>query len=141
MRAEAAGVVTTSPAEGLPERLAELQRGIRGLLVELAPDAVAVERVFFQSNVRTAMSVGQASGVILAEAVAAGCAVVEYTPTQVKAAVTGSGSADKAQVQRMVQSLLGLATPPRPADAADALALAICHLAAAPLQARVEAAR
>ena len=141
MRAEAAGVVTTSPAEGLPERLAELQRGIRGLLVELAPDAVAVERVFFQSNVRTAMSVGQASGVILAEAVAAGCAVVEYTPTQVKGAVTGSGAADKGQVQRMVQSLLGLAQPPSPADAADALALAICHLAAAPLQARVGAAR
>jgi crossover junction endodeoxyribonuclease RuvC len=141
LRAEAAGVLTTSPAHGVPERLAELQRNIRALLADLQPDAVAIERVFFQNNVRTAMSVGQASGVVLAEAVNAGCSVGEYTPTQVKAAVTGSGSADKAQMQRMVRSLLTLAEMPRPADAADALALAICHLAAAPLQARVESAR
>jgi crossover junction endodeoxyribonuclease RuvC len=141
LRAEAAGVLTTPAPAALPVRLCELQRGVRALLAELRPDSVAVERVFFQSNVRTAMSVGQASGVVLAEAVAAGCTVVEYTPTQVKSAVTGSGSADKAQVQRMVRSLLGLAEVPRPADAADALALAICHLAAAPLQARVRAAR
>ena len=140
LRAEAAGVLTTSPAEALPARLFELQANLRALLAELRPDAVAVERVFFQSNVRTAMSVGQASGVVLAEAMAAGCSVAEYTPTQVKAAVTGSGSADKAQIQRMVRSLLGLAEVPRPADAADALALAICHLAAAPLQARVREA-
>jgi crossover junction endodeoxyribonuclease RuvC len=140
LRAEAAGVLTTPASAPLPERLAELQRNIRELLAELRPDAVAVERVFFQSNVRTAMSIGQASGIILAEAVAGGCAVVEYTPTQVKSAVTGSGSADKQQVQRMVQSLLGLATAPRPADAADALALALCHHAIAPLRARVEAA-
>ena len=139
MRAVAAGVLTTPPSAGLPERLAELQQGIRALLAELRPDAVAVERVFFQSNVRTAMSVGQASGVVLAESVAAGCTVVEYTPTQVKASVTGSGAADKQQVQRMVQSLLGLAAAPKPADAADALALAICHLAAAPLQSRIKA--
>jgi crossover junction endodeoxyribonuclease RuvC len=139
LRAEAAGVLSTPASSALPERLGELQRNIRALLAELRPDAVAVERVFFQSNVRTAMSVGQASGVILAEAVNAGCSVVEYTPTQVKSSVTGSGSADKEQVQRMVQSLLGLATPPRPADAADALALAICHLGAAPLQARIKA--
>jgi crossover junction endodeoxyribonuclease RuvC len=139
MRAEAAGVLSTPATSALPDRLGELQRNIRALLAELRPEAVAVERVFFQSNVRTAMSVGQASGVILAEAVNAGCAVVEYTPTQVKSSVTGSGSADKQQVQRMVQSLLGLAAPPKPADAADALALAICHLAAAPLQARIKA--
>ena len=140
LRAAAAGVLTTPPSAALPARLAELQQGVRALLVELRPDAVAVERVFFQSNVRTAMSVGQASGVVLAEAVAAGCDVVEYTPTQVKSSVTGSGTAGKEQVQRMVQSLLALEAPPRPADAADALALAICHLAAAPLRARVEAA-
>lgn len=140
MQAEAAGVLTTPPSAPLPERLAELQLGLRALLEELQPDAVAVERVFFQANVRTAMAVGQASGVALAEAVNAGCAVSVYTPTQVKSSVTGSGAADKQQVQRMVQSLLGLAAPPRPADAADALALAICHLAAAPLQARVRAA-
>lgn len=139
LRAEAAGVLRTPPDLALPERLGQLQRDVRALLVELRPDAVAVERVFFQSNVRTAMSVGQASGVILAEAVNAGCSVVEYTPTQVKSSVTGSGSADKGQVQRMVQSLLGLAVAPKPADAADALALAICHLAAAPLQSRIKA--
>ena len=137
--AVAAGVLSTPKEAALPERLAELQRNLRALLLELRPDAVAVERVFFQSNVRTAMSVGQASGVALAEAVNAGCAVVEYTPTQVKSSVTGSGTADKQQVQRMVQSLLGLAAPPKPADAADALALAICHLAAAPLQSRIKA--
>jgi crossover junction endodeoxyribonuclease RuvC len=140
LRAEAAGVLTTPAASAVADRLAELQLNVRALLAELRPDAVAVERIFFQSNVRTAMSVGQASGVILAEAVAAGCDVVEYTPTQVKSAVTGSGSADKEQVQRMVQSLLGLAAPPKPADAADALALAICHLAAAPLRVRIKAA-
>jgi len=141
MRAEAAGVLTTPASAALPARLAELQANLRSLLLELRPDAVAVERIFFQANVRTAMSVGQASGVVLAEGAAAGCAVAEYTPTQVKSAVTGSGSADKGQVQRMVRSLLGLDQAPRPADAADALALAICHLAAAPLQARVGAAR
>ncbi|MCU1375779.1 MAG: ruvC, partial [Actinomycetia bacterium] len=87
MRAEAAGVLSTPASAALPDRLAELQLGIRALLAELRPDAVAVERVFFQSNVRTAMSIGQASGVILAEAVNAGCSVVEYTPTQVKSSV------------------------------------------------------
>ncbi len=96
--------------------------------------------MFFKSNVRTAMSVGQASGVALAEAWAAGCAVAEYTPSQVKSAVTGNGSADKGQVQRMVQAILGLAALPAPADAADALALAICHHAVAPLRDRVEEA-
>ena len=140
LRAEVAGVLTTPPSAATPDRLAELQQGIRALLAELRPDAVAVERVFFQSDVRTAMATGQASGVVLAEAVAAGCVVVEYTPTQVKLAVTGTGAADKGQVQRMVQSLLGLSALPKPVDAADALALAICHTAAAPLQARVKAA-
>ena len=138
--AVAAGVLTTSASQPLPERLADLQQAVRDLLAELRPDAVAVERVFFQANVRTAMSVGQASGVVLAEAVAAGCEVAQYTPTQVKSAVTGSGSADKAQMQRMVQSLLGLKVSPKPADAADALALALCHLAAAPLAQRVKEA-
>jgi crossover junction endodeoxyribonuclease RuvC len=102
---------------------------------------VAVERLFFQSNVRTAMSVGQASGVVLAESSTAGCTVVQYTPNEVKSAVTGSGSAGKEQVQRMVQALLGLPTAPKPPDAADALALALTHHARAPLAARVEAAR
>jgi crossover junction endodeoxyribonuclease RuvC len=134
LRAVAAGVLRTPATAALPARLAELQAGIRGLLVELRPDAVAVERVFFQANVRTAMSVGQASGVVLAEAAAAGCLVAEYTPTQVKSSVAGSGAADKGQVQKMVAALLGLAAAPKPADAADALALALCHHAAAPLR-------
>ena len=139
LRAVAAGVLTTPTTAALPARLAELQKGIRELLDELRPDAVAVERVFFQSNVRTAMSVGQASGIALAEACAAGCEVAQYTPTQVKSSVAGTGTADKAQVTKMVQAMLGLAAPPRPADAADALALALCHHAAAPLAARVKA--
>jgi len=140
LRAEAAGVLATPASAPLPARLAELQRGIVSLLDELQPDAVAVERVFFQSNVRTAMAVGQASGVVLACAAARGCDVAEYTPTQVKSAVTGSGSAAKDQVQRMVTALLGLGAEPAPADVFDALALAVCHLAAAPLQARIQAA-
>jgi len=131
-RAVAIGVITTPPADPLPQRLAELQAELRALLVELAPQAVAIERVFFQNNVRTAMSVGQASGLAMAEAFAAGCDVVQYTPNQVKEAVTGHGAADKEMVQTMVQTLLRLPAPPRPADAADAAALALCHLAYLP---------
>src|SRR3954453_467320 len=139
-RAIAVGVLTTPPSDPLPQRLAALDADIRALLAELRPDVVAVERLFFQVNVRTAMSVGQASGLVLAAAAGAGCEVVQYTPGQVKQAVAGYGAAGKDQVQRMVQSLLGLAEAPKPADAADALALALCHVASAPLQARLEAA-
>ena len=141
LRAIAAGVLRTDTGADVASRLADLQEGIRTLLGELAPEVVAVERLFFQSNVRTAMSVGQASGVVLAEAAAAGCTVVQYTPNEVKSAVTGTGSAGKEQVQRMVQALLGLATTPRPPDAADALALALTHHARAPLATRIGAAR
>ncbi|MCU1449053.1 MAG: ruvC [Acidimicrobiales bacterium] len=140
-RAVAVGVLTTPPSDPLPQRLASLDSELRALLADLRPDVVSVERLFFQTNVRTAMSVGQASGLVLAAAAQAGCTVVEYTPNQVKQAVAGYGAAGKDQVQRMVQSLLGLAEVPRPADAADALALALCHVAAAPLQARIEAAQ
>jgi len=139
-RAQAIGVIRTSPNDDLPIRLAELQLELRALMAELRPDVVAVERVFFQNNVRTAMSVGQASGLAMAEAVAAGCEVTQYSPNEVKLAVTGDGAADKTQVQTMVQRLLGLATPPKPADAADAAALALCHLAHAPVRARLAAA-
>ena len=135
--ARAIGVIRTAAADPLPHRLAELQQELRSLMAELGPDVVAVERVFFQSNVRTAMSVGQASGLAMAEAFAAGCEVAQYTPNEVKLAVTGDGAADKAQVTQMVQRLLGLAAPPRPADAADAAALALCHLAHAPVRARL----
>jgi crossover junction endodeoxyribonuclease RuvC len=139
-RAVAAGVLTTPPSDPLPSRLASLHQEITALLAELHPDAVAVERLFFQVNARTAMSVGQASGVVLAAAATAGCEVAQYTPNEVKQAVAGYGSAPKEQVQRMVQSLLGLTERPKPADAADALALALCHLASAGLRSRVAAA-
>jgi len=135
------GVLTTPTTDPLPQRLAELDRELRALIAEFGPAAVAVERVFFQVNARTAMSVGQASGLALAAAAQAGCEVAQYTPNEVKQAVAGYGSAPKEQVQRMVQSLLGLAEIPRPPDAADALALALCHLASAPLRARVQAHR
>ena len=127
--AVALGVITTPPDQPLPARLAELQADFRSLIAEHRPRVVAIERVLFQVNVQTAMSVGQASGVVMAEAASAGAHVVEYSPNQVKEAVTGFGAADKQQVQEMVQMLLGLATPPRPADAADAAAVALCHVA------------
>jgi crossover junction endodeoxyribonuclease RuvC len=135
--AVAMGVIRTPAASPLPQRLAALRAEIVGLLQQFQPDAVAVEQVFFQVNVRTAMSVGQASGLALCEAAAAGCDVVQYTPNQVKDAVTGYGGADKQQVQKMVQARLKLSRLPEPADAADAAALALCHLAMAPLAARV----
>jgi crossover junction endodeoxyribonuclease RuvC len=139
-RAVAVGVLRTPVDAPIPQRLAELQRELRDLIAELRPDAVAVERVFFQSNVRTAIGVAQASGLAMAEAVAAGADVAEYGPNQVKEAVAGWGGAGKDEVGKMVQALLGLGAPLKPADAADAAALALCHLAHAPRLARVSAA-
>lgn len=136
-RAVGIGVLRTDPADPMPSRLAELQAELRELMDEFRPDAVAVERVFFQVNVRTAMSVGQASGLALAEAASRKLEVAQYSPNEVKLAVAGDGAAAKDQIQRMVQQLLGLAEPPRPADAADAAALALCHLAHAGLRARL----
>jgi crossover junction endodeoxyribonuclease RuvC len=128
-RAVALGVFRTAPADPVPTRLAELWSDVRSVLDEFPVDAVAVERVLFQVNVRTAMSVGQASGVVMAEAASRGLPVREYSPNEVKDAVAGHGSADKAQVQRMVQVLLDLDTPPEPPDAADAAAVALTHVA------------
>jgi len=128
-RAVALGVFRTAPSDEVPVRLAELWADIRALLDEFRPESVAIERVLFQSNVRTAMSVGQASGVVMAESASRGLDVVEYSPNQVKDAVAGYGSADKAQVQQMVQLLLELDQPPRPPDAADAAAIALTHVA------------
>jgi crossover junction endodeoxyribonuclease RuvC len=139
-RAVAMGVLTTHPDDPLPSRLARLHADLTALIADLRPTAVAVERVFFQVNARTAMSVGQASGLALAAASAAGCEVVEYTANEVKQAVAGWGGAPKEQVQRMVRTLLGLSAPPKPADVADALALALCHLAVSPTRLRVAAA-
>src|ERR1700716_2213196 len=135
-----AGVIRTPPEDPLAERLASLLRELRLLLVEWRPEVVVVERVLFQANARTAMSVGQASGLALVAAAEAGCPVVQYSPNEVKQAVTGYGAATKEQVQRMVQSLLRLPRRPRPPDTADALALAICHLTTAPLRAAIAAA-
>jgi crossover junction endodeoxyribonuclease RuvC len=137
--ARALGVIRTPPSDALPQRLAELRGELARLIAEYRPHAVAVEQVFFQVNVRTAMSVGQASGLALAEAAAAGCVVAQYSPNQVKNAVAGWGGAGKEQVQKMVQARLGLAAVPEPPDAADAAALALCHLAMAPYQSRVVA--
>lgn len=131
LEAVAAGVLTTPADQPVPRRLAALRRDLVELVGELRPAYVVVERVFFRSNARTAMSVGQASGVALLSAVEAGCEVAEYTAAEVKLAVTGYGNATKDQVQQMVARLLRLQTPPRPPDAADALALAICHLSTA----------
>lgn len=138
-RAVALGVIRTPPDLDLPRRLAALQVELGRLLDQFRPDAVAVEHVFFQTNVRTAMSVGQASGLALAAAAAAGCDVVQFTPNEVKSSIAGWGGAGKAQVQRMVQARLGLATVPKPADAADAAALALCYIAVAPMRRRLAA--
>ena len=128
-RAVALGVVRTDPVSPVAERLAELLTDMRSVLDEFPVDEVAVERVLFQVNVRTAMSVGQASGVVMAEAAGRGLPVTEYSPNEVKDAVAGFGGADKSQVQRMVQLLLDLDTLPDPPDAADAAAVALTHAA------------
>ena len=133
--AVAFGVVATDPRVALPERLAALEAEVAALVAELRPSAVAVERLLFQQNLRTAVAVGQASGVVLACSARAGIPVIHYSPNEVKLAVTGSGAAGKAQVQAMVTRLLALPAPPNPPDAADALALALCHAWSASLRA------
>ncbi|TDC59679.1 crossover junction endodeoxyribonuclease RuvC, partial [Actinomadura sp. GC306] len=121
-------VVRTDPDDEVALRLLGIESGIEALMDELRPDAVAVERVFSQHNVRTVMGTAQAAGVAMLSAARRGLPVALHTPSEAKAAVTGNGRADKAQVTRMVTRLLALDTAPRPADAADALALAICHV-------------
>lgn len=121
------GVVRTPADADLSERLAAVAAGIRAVIEEHRPDAVAVERVFAQHNVQTVMGTAQASGVALLIAAEAGLPAATHTPSEVKAAVTGYGSADKRQVQSMIARILRLDAPPQPADAADALAIALCH--------------
>jgi crossover junction endodeoxyribonuclease RuvC len=127
------GVIRTDPDQSTPARLQAIHRQIKGLAVEWQPTEAAVEELFFSRNVRTAMRVGQARGVAILALADAGLVVSEYTPLAIKQAVTGYGSADKAQMQEMVKILLGLNEVPRPDDAADALAVAICHLHASRL--------
>ena len=136
----AAGVIRTSAGDNIAARLLALEVEIDSWLAEYQPDAVAVERVFSQHNVRTVMGTAQAGAVAVLCAARRGLPVALHTPSEVKAAVTGSGRADKAQVTTMVMRLLRMADPPKPADTADALALAICHLWRGGAQSRLAAA-
>jgi crossover junction endodeoxyribonuclease RuvC len=132
--------VQTDAGRPLGERLVCIGDALESWLATHRPDAVAVEQVFSQRNVRTVMGTAQASGVVIATASRRGVPITLHTPSEVKAAVTGNGRADKAQVAAMVTRLLRLPAAPRPADAADALALAICHVWRTPAQARLAAA-
>ena len=129
----ACGAITAPPAASFPERLGCIHRELTLLLAQARPDCVAIENLFYSTNVRSALKLGHARGVAMLAAVEAGCEIVEYTPAEVKRAVVGYGRADKRQVQQMVKLLLGLDEMPSPHDAADALAVAICHLHAVPL--------
>jgi len=122
------GVIRTPANTPAPERLRMIHQELSDLISEHQPDASGVEELFFSRNVKTAMSVGQARGVILLTLANAGLSIAEYTPMQVKEAITGYGNADKRQVQEMVRMLLNLSDVPRPDDAADAVAVAICYL-------------
>jgi len=127
------GCVTTRPEATTERRLSCIHTAIADLILRYEPDAVALEAIYFGQNVRSALAVGQARGVVMLAAGQRGLACHDYTPQQVKGAVCGSGRAPKEQVQRMVQSLLGLTELPQPDHAADALAVAICHANHAPL--------
>jgi crossover junction endodeoxyribonuclease RuvC len=133
-------VLRTSSSEPVPIRLVTIEKGVEAWIEEYSPDAVALERVFARSDVSTIMGTAQASGVAMVVAARHGLPVALHTPSEVKAAVSGSGRADKAQVAAMVARILRLSAPPKPADAADALALAITHVWRGGAQARIEAA-
>jgi crossover junction endodeoxyribonuclease RuvC len=122
------GIISTPASMPMPERLLELFNQLNQLILLHRPESGAVEKLFFERNVRTALSVGQGRGVVLLALAKAGVPVAEYTPLEVKQAVSGYGGADKTQVQAMVKALLGLDELPRPDDAADALAIAITHI-------------
>jgi crossover junction endodeoxyribonuclease RuvC len=122
------GVILTAAGTPMPERLLTIHREVTALIRAHAPDAVAVESLFFGRNVTTALTVGQARGVVLLAAAEAGLPIFEYKPAEVKQALSGYGGADKRQMQEMVRIMLGLDEIPRPDDAADAAAVAICHL-------------
>lgn len=124
------GIFTTSPQDHVSARLAEMHKDIFELIEEIKPDEIALERVLFQKNVSTAMSVAQVSGLVHAIAASKSIPVTEYSPNEVKSAITGNGAADKVAVQSMVTTLLGLTKVPQPADAADALAIAMTHAVA-----------
>ena len=122
------GAITTPTGASFPEKLLVIHQRLAGLIAECQPDCVAVENLFYAVNARSALKLGHARGVAMLAAVEAGLPVIEYTPAEIKRAVVGYGRAEKQQVQHMVKLLLGLAAPPSPHDAADALAVAICHV-------------
>jgi crossover junction endodeoxyribonuclease RuvC len=126
------GAITAPPGDAFPQRLARIHHELAALIASCRPDCIAVENLFHGINPRSALKLGHARGVALLAAVEAGCDIVEYTPAEVKRAIVGYGRADKRQVQGMVKLLLGLDAPPSPHDAADALAIAICHLHSTP---------
>ena len=127
------GAITTPSDLPLPDRLKLLQHDLAAVIGQYRPDQAAVEQLFFNKNVRTALAVGHARGVVLLTLAQADIAIYEYTPLEVKQAVTGNGRADKRQVQQMVTLLLNLSKIPKPDDVADALAIALCHLHSARL--------
>ena len=127
------GVIETAAGLAVERRLADIYAGVDALLAEHEPDGVALEELYFGQNVRTAFAVGQARGVVMLAAGQRGLACESYTPQAVKSSVCGSGRAGKEQVARMVAALLGLRSPPAPDHAADALAVAVCHVNRAPL--------
>lgn len=122
------GVITTTPKDSPQDRLRKIHAELKQLIIKHKPTHMAVERLFFGVNTKTAMAVGQARGIVLLTAAEHGLPVIEYTPLEVKVAVTGYGKAEKKQIQQMVKFLLKMADIPKPDDAADALAVAICHL-------------
>jgi crossover junction endodeoxyribonuclease RuvC len=128
----ACGAIVAPPRDAFPLRLARIHRELTALLSSCRPDCVAIENLFHAANARSALKLGHARGVAILAAVEAGCAIVEYTPAEVKRAVVGYGRAEKHQVQQMIKLLLGLPRVPSPHDAADALAVAICHLHSMP---------
>lgn len=128
------GVIRTTPSDTLAERLAELYRDLSSVVADHEPEVLAIESVFVNQNLQTAMSVARASGVIILVAAERRIPVFEYTPSAVKSAVCGYGSATKDQVQQMIVRRLDLPGAPRPADAADAVAVALCHMQSARLR-------
>ena len=134
------GAIATRSCETFPDKLALIHRELSALIAARRPAVVAVEDVFHAANVRSALKLGHARGVAMLAAVEAGCDVVEYTPAEIKRAVVGYGRAEKPQVGQMVKLLLGLTAAPSPHDAADALAVAICHLHSMPPSGRLKPA-
>jgi crossover junction endodeoxyribonuclease RuvC len=141
LEAVAYGVITTPAGLPMAERLAQIHDTLASLIARHQPGEAAVEKLFFQKNVKTAISVAQGRGVALLAAAKAGLPVAEYSPLEIKQSVAGYGGADKTQMQHMVRALLNLPDLPQPDDAADALAIAICHLHSAQMRQLIETAR